>query len=125
MARQRNQRRHKAFEVYQKHKGNIDLLVEIAKQLDLSNGTVRGWKNKDKWDSKLNRTLQKNTEHSNSEKNIINKEPMFEAVTEIDNPELTDKQRLFCIDHVHMLLEIPPKMSVSGFMGFLKGKGLR
>ena len=27
-----------------------------------------------------------------------------------------------CIDHVHMLVEIPPKMSVSGFMGFLKGK---
>ena len=27
-----------------------------------------------------------------------------------------------CVDHVHMLLEIPPKMSVSGFMGYLKGK---
>lgn len=27
-----------------------------------------------------------------------------------------------CIDHVYMLIEIPPKMSVSGFMGFLKGK---
>ena len=27
-----------------------------------------------------------------------------------------------CLDHVHMLLEIPPKMSVSGFMGYLKGK---
>ena len=27
-----------------------------------------------------------------------------------------------CPDHVHMLLEIPPKMSVSSFMGFLKGK---
>ena len=27
-----------------------------------------------------------------------------------------------CPDHVHMLLEIPPKMSVSGFMGYLKGK---
>lgn len=27
-----------------------------------------------------------------------------------------------CIDHVHMLIEIPPKMSVSSFMGFLKGK---
>ena len=27
-----------------------------------------------------------------------------------------------CPDHVHMLVEIPPKMSVSGFMGFLKGK---
>ena len=27
-----------------------------------------------------------------------------------------------CTDHVHMCVEIPPKMSVSSFMGFLKGK---
>jgi len=27
-----------------------------------------------------------------------------------------------CSDHVHMLVEIPPKISVSSFMGFLKGK---
>lgn len=27
-----------------------------------------------------------------------------------------------CKDHVHMLLEIPPKMSVSSFVGYLKGK---
>ena len=27
-----------------------------------------------------------------------------------------------CPDHIHMLLEIPPKISVSSFMGFLKGK---
>ena len=27
-----------------------------------------------------------------------------------------------CPDHVHMLIEIPPKMSVSGFMEYLKGK---
>ena len=27
-----------------------------------------------------------------------------------------------CSDHVHMLVSIPPKMSVSSFMGFLKGK---
>ena len=27
-----------------------------------------------------------------------------------------------CKDHVHMLVEIPPKISVSGFVGFLKGK---
>ncbi|MDE5896475.1 MAG: IS200/IS605 family transposase [Clostridia bacterium] len=26
------------------------------------------------------------------------------------------------VDHVHLLLMIPPKMSVSGFMGYLKGK---
>ena len=27
-----------------------------------------------------------------------------------------------CPDHIHMLVRIPPKMSVSGFMGYLKGK---
>jgi putative transposase len=27
-----------------------------------------------------------------------------------------------CPDHIHMLIEIPPKISVSSFMGFLKGK---
>ena len=27
-----------------------------------------------------------------------------------------------CVDHVHMLLEIPPKYSVSGIVGYLKGK---
>ncbi len=27
-----------------------------------------------------------------------------------------------CADYINMLVEIPPKMSVSGFMGYLKGK---
>ena len=27
-----------------------------------------------------------------------------------------------CPDHIHLLLSIPPKYSVSGFMGYLKGK---
>ena len=27
-----------------------------------------------------------------------------------------------CIDHVHMFVEIPPKLSISSFMGYLKGK---
>ena len=27
-----------------------------------------------------------------------------------------------CPDHVHMLVEIPPKVAISGFMGYLKGK---
>ena len=28
------------------------------------------------------------------------------------------------IDHVHLLVMIPPKISVSGFMGYLKGKSI-
>ena len=27
-----------------------------------------------------------------------------------------------CVDHINMLVSIPPKLSVSAFMGFLKGK---
>ena len=27
-----------------------------------------------------------------------------------------------CVDHIHMLICIPPKLSVSSFMGYLKGK---
>ena len=27
-----------------------------------------------------------------------------------------------CIDHIHLCVSIPPKMSVSSFMGYLKGK---
>jgi len=27
-----------------------------------------------------------------------------------------------CPDHIHMLVSIPPKLSVSGFKGYLKGK---
>jgi REP element-mobilizing transposase RayT len=34
----------------------------------------------------------------------------------------TDPEAECCADHIHMLVEIPPKMSVSGFMGYLKGK---
>lgn len=28
----------------------------------------------------------------------------------------------FCKDHVHMLVSIPPKLSIAQFMGYLKGK---
>jgi len=27
-----------------------------------------------------------------------------------------------CPDHIHLLLSIPPKISISSFMGYLKGK---
>ncbi len=27
-----------------------------------------------------------------------------------------------CVDHVHLSVSIPPKLSISSFMGYLKGK---
>ncbi|KAA8676187.1 phage terminase small subunit [Clostridium sp. HV4-5-A1G] len=67
MPRQRSPNRDKAFEIYKENHGNIDL-VKIAEMLSLSPGTIRGWKNKDKWDSKLNGTLQKDMERSKRKK---------------------------------------------------------
>jgi len=63
LPRPRDPSRDKAFEIYKKNAGDIDL-VEIASQLSISPGTVRGWKSKDDWDDKLNGTLQTNTERS-------------------------------------------------------------
>lgn len=67
MARVRSPNRDKAFEIYKEHNGNVDL-VEIADILNISSGTVRGWKNKDNWEEKINGTLQKNTERSKNKK---------------------------------------------------------
>lgn len=67
MARPRDPNRDKAFEIYKQNAGNIDL-VEIASQLNISPGTVRGWKSKDKWEQQVNGTLPKNTERSKRSK---------------------------------------------------------
>ena len=67
MARARDPNRSKAFEIYKEHAGNIDL-VEIASQLNISPGTIRGWKSKDSWEEQLNGTLHKNTERSKRKK---------------------------------------------------------
>lgn len=39
-----------------------------------------------------------------------------------ERKEVTIIEAELCPDHVHMLVEIPPKLSVSQFVGYLKGK---
>lgn len=75
MPKERSPNRDKAYELYKINNGDIPL-VSIAEELNETAGTVRGWKSKDKWDSKLNGTFQtKNTERSiqNSKKSKANK----------------------------------------------------
>lgn len=52
MGRQRDPNRDKAFEIYKASNGEISL-IDIAVQLGVSDGTVRGWKAKDGWDAKI------------------------------------------------------------------------
>jgi phage terminase small subunit len=58
MPRERDPNRELAEKMWLESSGKLNL-VEIASQLGISSGTIRGWKNKDSWESKLNGTLQK------------------------------------------------------------------
>ncbi|MGG2922979.1 DNA translocase FtsK [Brevibacillus parabrevis] len=48
MARARDPNRDKAYEIWEQANGEIKL-KNIADRLGISEGTIRGWKNKDKW----------------------------------------------------------------------------
>lgn len=97
MPRPRDPNRDRAFDIYKSHKGNIDL-VEIASQLNVSSGTIRGWKSKDDWERKMNGAFQKETERSKTKKK---ENPAAEDVISVmENTDLTDKQRLFCVLYV-------------------------
>lgn len=72
-------------------------LVEVASQLNLPEGTVRRWKFTGKWDSERS---DKNSERSDKKKVKKKKAAGSEVDQVIENPDLTDKQRLFCIYYI-------------------------
>jgi len=95
MPRARDPNRDKAFKIWKASGGEIDL-VEIAAQLDVSPGTVRGWKSKDKWN--VNGTLQSNKRNApKAKERSKSKTERIKPVVlkEIAGDGFTDKQRLF------------------------------
>lgn len=93
MARAPDKRIEQAKEMYLQGRK----LVEIASQLNLPEGTVRRWKCTHKWD---NERSDKKSERSESKKTKKKKAAESEVDQVIENPELTDKQRLFCIYYI-------------------------
>ncbi|MEC0136137.1 phage terminase small subunit-related protein [Paenibacillus macerans] len=96
MGRKRDPNRDKAFEIYKASGGEIRL-IDIAAQLDVSEGTVRGWKAKDKWDDQRNGTsngtLQTNEKNApiNTERSDLNgTEQENVSWAEIENDYVTD-----------------------------------
>ncbi|NFC47366.1 terminase [Clostridium botulinum] len=93
-------------EEYLKLNGNVKL-KELAEKYGVKYSTLRSRKNREDWDSEINKnvatksaTQQKNVATENKNKNN-NKEPIAEEVKEVlENTELTDKQRLFCIYYI-------------------------
>lgn len=75
-------------------------LTEIAEALGVPEGTVRSWKNRYGWDSNANATLQK-PKHNVANRNAAEKKAVAKAVDHVmENPGLTDKQRLFCVLYI-------------------------
>ena len=93
MARAPDKRIEEARQLYLQGKK----LVEIASQLNLPEGTVRRWKCTHKWDSERS---DKKSERSDKKKAKKKKAAESEVDQIIENPDLTDKQRLFCIYYI-------------------------
>jgi len=89
----------KAYELYKQ-----DLsLTEIASRLNVPQGTVRSWKNRYKWDDECNATSESvATKKCNvAKKNKTKNKAVAKEVKQVlENPDLTDKQRLFCLYYV-------------------------
>ena len=75
-------------------------LVDIADSLDVQAGTVRRWKSTYEWDSE--RSDKKANVRNSKTKNTKNKKEVVadEVKDVMQNAELTDKQRLFCLYYI-------------------------
>lgn len=77
---------------------------EIAEKYGVTINTVKSWKTRYKWSKDDKKSVHTKTEKvctQKSSKNNIEKEAIVEAVEQvIENTELTDKQKLFCLYYV-------------------------
>lgn len=76
------------------------LLKDIAEQLDVPEGTVRSWKKRYDWD---NATLQKpecNVAKESARKKKVQQAVAADTASVSENPDLNEKQRLFCLYYV-------------------------
>lgn len=75
-------------------------LVEIASQLSIPEGTVRRWKCTHKWDNERS-DKKANVRKRKNEENSKNKKAIADEVDQVlENTDLTDKQRLFCLHYI-------------------------
>ena len=75
-------------------------LVEIASQLSIPEGTVRRWKCTHKWDNERS-DKKANVRKRKNEENSKNKKAIADEVNQVlENTDLTDKQRLFCLYYI-------------------------
>lgn len=103
MPRQRSPSRDEAKRMYLDSKGKM-LLKDIAKAVGKQDTQIRRWKSLDHWDEELkgNVTIPKDnvTKQNNCIEKPSKKELLPEEIETLNNEELTEKQRLFCLYYV-------------------------
>nr|DAW32426.1 MAG TPA: Terminase small subunit [Caudoviricetes sp.] len=93
LARAPNEKVDKAKKLYLKG----EKLIDIANELEFPEGTVRRWKKTYQWDSERS---EKNSERS-VKTSVKKKKTVAKEVKQVmENTELTDKQRLFCLHYI-------------------------
>ena len=130
MAREPDEKKKKAEAMYK----SGATLIEIAAALDIPEGTIRSWKSRYHWggstaaENAAKNATKNATEKCNAAaKEQKKKEAIAEDVRQVmQNAELTDKQRLFCImfdastrqDHIRKRMGAamrPPAARASGY----------
>ena len=99
MPRGKNPNREKAYELYKQHSGNITNR-EIAKQLGEDEKKVAVWKQRDQWNVVQQKKERCTTKQKRTTNRKIDKEMERVVESVMENDDLTDKQRLFCIYYV-------------------------
>ena len=103
MPRQRSPSRDKAKQMYLDSKGEM-LLKDIASQLNVNDTQVRKWKSQDKWEEELKGNVTNRKSNVTKQSKGIDGQPKVDLLPEeiqtLNNEELTEKQRLFCLYYV-------------------------
>lgn len=103
MPRQRSPSRDEAKRMYLDSKGKM-LLKDIAKAVGKQDTQIRRWKSLDHWDEELKGNVTIPKDNVTKQNNGIEKPPKTELLPEeietLNNEELTERQRLFCLYYV-------------------------
>ena len=71
-------------------------LVEISKNLDIPQGTVRRWKSTHEWDNERSDKKSERSDKKRTKKSELENEFSDQVAVLCENSDLSDKQRLFC-----------------------------
>lgn len=100
MPRQRSPSRDEAKRMYLDSKGKM-LLKDIAIAVSKRDSDIRKWKSLDKWDEELKGNAPIAKRNAPKQNKGIEEQPKTELLPEeietLNNEELTEKQRLFCL----------------------------